>query len=287
MKLRSLLSLVALAPVMVLAWSPTPGRKVESWEHDGRKREVVVVIPKAASTKKVPMVIGIHGYGGSAPGFEVQTGMGLLAEKEGFIFVAPSALENRRGWNVAFIKLGMQGVDDGQFIADLTDSLIKSLPVDPKRVFVAGHSNGAMLANEMGARFSSKYRGIACVAGIVGSQGPVMPKLPKPSRPISVLHIHGRADGVVAYEAASKALLHGMSAPEGAKWWAESMGLKTTPQTSKKDGVQTDRYLGKNVEVRLDSLDERGHEWPSFLQPKPKTRYDATTSIWSFFAAQR
>ena len=287
MKLRSLWTLAALAPVMVLAWSPTLGRKVESWEHDGRKREVVVVIPKAASSKKVPMVIGIHGYGGNGRGFERQTGFPALAEKEGFIFVAPSALENRRGWNVAFIKLGQQGVDDGKFIADLTDSLIKSLPVDPKRVFVAGHSNGAMLANEMGARFSTKYRAIACMAGIAGFQDGAMPKLPKPSRPVSVLHIHGRADSVVAYESASKALLHGMSAPDGAKWWAEALGLKSNPQTTKKDGVQTDRYLGKNVEVRLDSLDERGHEWPSFLQVDAKTRYDATTSIWSFFAAQR
>ena len=70
-------------------------------------------------------------------------------------------------------------------------------------IFVAGHSNGAMMAYRFGAEFSNKIAAIASVSGSIGGKPTENSELyiiPKPSEPISVIVFHGKKDKLVLYD---------------------------------------------------------------------------------------
>jgi poly(3-hydroxybutyrate) depolymerase len=57
-----------------------------------------------------------------------------LSDRSGFVVVYPQGEGDR--WNVS---LDSRAVDDVRFLSDLIDHLERQLPVDPRRVFVAGY----------------------------------------------------------------------------------------------------------------------------------------------------
>ena len=69
------------------------------------------------------------------------------------------------------------------------------MPIRGKRIFLTGHSNGGAMA------YRVAYESADLVAGIASLEGLSFPDLGsrRPSEPVSVLHIHGTADGTVSY----------------------------------------------------------------------------------------
>src|SRR5262249_30204850 len=62
--------------------------------------------------------------------------------------------------------------------------------VDPKKVFVIGHSNGAFMAHALACRDASRITGIISYAGAQWLD----PSQCNPSEPVSVVQIHGDQD---------------------------------------------------------------------------------------------
>jgi polyhydroxybutyrate depolymerase len=256
-----------------------PGRYVKSIRVGNLDRNYVLRVPKSYDNKtRLPLVVLYHGWTSSAAEIERQTKFGAKADKEGFILVVPNGTEgvaNYKGWNTGFLNLGSPDADDVKLTSDILDEVEKDLYVDEDRVFVAGHSNGAMFAYKVGAELSDRIAAIAVVSGTVGmAEG----HIPEPKSPVSAIIFHGKADETVPYDEHSRGLIQSISAPESAKWWADKDGCGT-PTESKSGAAIIDDYKGGRAqsEVELVSIIKGGHSWPV------TTEVPATDMIWTFF----
>lgn len=263
-----LMPLVATCSAAPQAPAKAPGRYVETLSSGGKTRKFILRVPKGYDgTKAVPVVMVLHGWTGSAEAAELYTRMGEKADKEGFVAVFPDGLGNPgwQGWNAGWINLTAldPAPDDVGFLTSVLDQVEKEVNADKGREYVVGHSNGAFMANLLGAKLGSRLAAIASMAGSVGLNS--TKQIPAPTAPISVMLLHGKADKMVGYDISAQALLKPIGAVDSARFWAKADGCSLTPTTSKSsDGkVVTDRYTGgKNgTEVVLVSVEGAPHEW--------------------------
>ena len=137
----------------------------------------------------LPLVLALHGYGGSGPRMEPYSGFSAVADRYGFLVAYPSS--SGRYWN----STAAPGqANDVRFLAELIDQLEQTMCVDPQRVFATGVSNGGSMVALAACELSSRIAAIASVSGDYSRQPPC-----RPARPVSVLEIHGTADQVVPY----------------------------------------------------------------------------------------
>jgi len=162
---------------------------------DGSQRTYRVYQPSAGSTR-MPLLVALHGGTGSGAQFEANSGFDELAEANGFVVVYPDGtgigIGNGRVWNgggcCGRAQQDRLNVDDVGFISNLIDRIVATYPIDPDRVFVTGHSNGAILAYRLLCELADRVSGAAFQAGTLEVDGC------NPARPVSILHIHGAAD---------------------------------------------------------------------------------------------
>lgn len=248
--------------------------EVLNFEFGGLRRTVYThVPPNYDGTKPVPLVIVLHGYSGSARGIEASTRFSEKADEEGFIVVFPEGVSQR--WTVGFGSLKFD-VDDVGFIKELINKLEQKYLIDPKRIYVTGFSNGAMMSHLLGAELSGKIAAIAPVAGSIGAvTNGVLERIPEPSQPVSVLIIHGTDDRSVQYEGNGF-----LSVAESVLFWVEHNGCSLVPhnETLSEGNVIISVYGGgmNGSEVVLYTLIDVGHVWPN-------TPISATDVIWDFF----
>lgn len=91
-----------------------------------------------------------------------------------------------------------QKVDDVGFVSDLIEDLAKNFPIDRKRVFATGISNGGMLSYRLACELSDK---IAAIAPVAATGGITECKL---KRPVPTLHFHGKKDSCIPRRPYSK-----------------------------------------------------------------------------------
>jgi len=142
------------------------------------KRYYVVYVPdQCKKTAKAPCPVEYFFSGGSTPGhvfLEITHGW-EFAKKYGFIAVFPNSTG---GWNV---QDGSWGVvidsttgsisDDFSFASHLFDTIAATFNVDTGRVYITGHSMGAIFSNYLGMKFGDKITAMAPVSGpIFGAQ---------------------------------------------------------------------------------------------------------------------
>jgi len=164
---------------------------------DGRTRTYHVYVPTSLpADTPVPLLLALHGGGGWGQQFEKNSGYDGLAEANGFIVVYPDGIGSQpqgdqlRTWNGGDCcgLAARQDVHDVAFVDQLIDRLEAEHPIDAKRVFATGHSNGGILAYRLACELSDRIAAI----GVQSSALEV--DTCHPSQPVSVLHIHGTAD---------------------------------------------------------------------------------------------
>ena len=121
-------------------------------------------------------------------------GLSEKADRCGFVVV----YANGTGSTPLFLYWDAGGVrgrvsDDVGYVARLLDDLATVVNVDPKRVFAAGMSNGAMMCYRLAAELSDRIAAIAAIAGTMAIEDC------RPRRPVPVIHFHGTKDGLVLY----------------------------------------------------------------------------------------
>jgi polyhydroxybutyrate depolymerase len=271
-----LLALVTALTIGVVAitFQPQATLSNESFKFDGLTRTYLLHVPLSYDgMTPTPLVIVLHGYTGTAAGIEASTKFTAKSDKEGFIVVYPEGLSRR--WNVGFGALEFS-TDDVGFINELINRLEQKYNIDPNRIYVAGFSNGAMMADLLGAELSERIAAIAPVAGSIGAvMNNILECIPEPLQPVSVIVFHGTADTSVPYEGDRY-----LSVAESVAFWVRHDGCSTNPQNETgSDGnviksVYTDGTNG--TEVVLYTLIGYGHVWPA-------TPINATDIIWDFF----
>lgn len=257
-----------------------PGIYAKTLSQGKLTRKYTVQIPQGYDAKKpTPVVILLHGWTSNGEQISMATGFDKLADREHFVLVSPDGTPGigaALGWNTGFLDLGTFGIDDADFVDHILDQMERDVNVDKRRVFVAGHSNGAMLAYLVGAKLSGRIAAIAPVAGTIGIGNKL---IPTPAQPVSAFIIHGNADETVAYEETSKSFLVGKSAKASAEFWSKADGASAQTSSTESGNAVLDWKGRDGTEVKFLTIDKGHHMWPFSLKPS------LAEQIWTFFKA--
>jgi len=149
-----------IAIVLALA-SPAAAEKVlkETMVSGGATRTYYLLVPDSAQGKPAPLIILLHGSG--RDGRLLVDHWASLAKQQGIILVGPDAIV-RAGWSMR---------DDGPpFLRDLVDALKTKVTFDPKRVYLFGHSAGAIHGLAMAVLESEYFAAVVAHAGVLGPE---------------------------------------------------------------------------------------------------------------------
>lgn len=298
-------------PTLAPGCASDPGRHLARGSHErtelasgGRQRWYLRFVPTAYDGSPLPLVISLHGYLSGAAGAAAITGLDAVAERERFVLVTPQGSSDKPYWNAVPHE---ELPDDVGFVADVIDDVSRAVCIDTKRVYVVGFSNGAFLASLVACRLADRVAAIAAVAGLQDPAGC------SPTRPVSVLAIHGTDDGYVPFIGGAGPRLaelewndQSRTAFAGLPWseptaaaaaWAARDRCNPEPQrTSVAASVERITYVAcdDNTSVELYVIAGAGHTWPgselaaataAVLGPATSA-IDANEVIWSFFADQ-
>lgn len=169
----------------------------------------------------------------------------------------------RRGvgnsWNVVEGAIGdasVENVDETAFVRQMLADPGTIATVDPDRIYTAGFSQGGMMAYTLACEMSDTLAAIGSVAGML-SYSPCQPE-----EAVSVIHVHGLADGLVPYAGGGPADLPPVE--EGLDTWAQVAGCTGSKVEQPSDmithTVRTSCQAGAAVE--LYTIETLVHRWP-------------------------
>ena len=149
------------------AWAAlAPGDHRIALQHGGRQRSYIVHVPPVAREgRPLPVVLNFHGGGGNAESQQNIPRLDALADAEGFLAVYPDGTgrmpDRLLTWNAGTCCAYsvMNSVDDVGFTLALLADLEARQPVDRRRVYATGLSNGAMMAWRLAVEASGAHRG--------------------------------------------------------------------------------------------------------------------------------
>jgi polyhydroxybutyrate depolymerase len=262
----------------------------------GIERSYRIFIPETydEAGEPVPLVIVLHGAGGTGAWIESFSGFNDLTSTENFIAVYPEGVNNvwndgRRG----DVRVG--NIDDVNFISEIIDFLSANLNIDPQRVYATGYSMGGMLAFRLGCELRDKIAAIATVATTFPEY--LLPNCVD-AAPIPILVIHGTDDPVVPWQGIRGGYLTAMNT---LRYWAdrnqceEALPIEAEPDSDPEDNTRVLRteytQCEDSADVILYGIYGGGHTWPGTPFDAPLelglTSMDihATKTIWGFFEA--
>lgn len=184
-----------------------------------------------------PLILALHGA--RQGGYGMQHYTGLSEDARDFLVAYPTTPHRTGFWQVG---------DVGRLLA-LVDAIDRCTPVST--VTAIGFSNGGLMANALACHAADRVRAIVLVASGYEGLGPC-----RPSRPVSVLAIHGTSDPVVGYG--------GLKAFVGT--WARRDGCSPRPTAHREPEFVTHfRWHGCRGGSRVEHLRISGdeHGWPS------------------------
>jgi len=154
-----------------------------------------------AAGTALPLVVALHGYTSNSSQLNDYFGLSTQAEQRGFLLALPEGKKdsnNNQFWNAtdSCCDFGSTNVDDSGYLSNLIDTVKRSRTVGA--VFVVGHSNGGFMAHRLACEHADQITAIASLAGVPWGD----PGRCKPSRPVSVLQIHGTNDETIGYTGA-------------------------------------------------------------------------------------
>lgn len=266
---------VAFGPICVIALAlvvQLPGcagtyvsmehRKIE---HDGIQREYFVHVP-ARPNGPLPVVFAIHGYSGTASGFQVAHDLNAHADRNGYIVVYPqgthfiaelegSAPFRATTWNTfgegepkpdagpqcapdAAIYACPPGcgvcgpchwwpcTDDPGFFEVLLDAVEKEFATDTRRYYALGVSNGGMMVLRIGCDMADRFAAVAPIIALLPTEHSCAPKHDLP-----ILFLAGGKDEVIRIDGQAGSVdgFIYTSLVDSAKEWADAMQCKQGP----------------------------------------------------------
>ena len=261
--------------------------------------------PKSNTTgQRLPVVVLLHGGGRASSGAiignmtQAAGGFDAFAEQKGIIAIYPDALGGN--WNDGRETIQHKN-DDVSFIIAAIDYVAKVNHGDLNRVFVAGISNGGMMAQRIACDAPQKVSAIAVVASALPR---ALANACQTNISMPVVFLTGDADPLVPFNGGQvKAGLGGdmLSAAATVHFWATKnaatfQATRKVPDTDPNDGTTTsvDIYLAKGkVAVAFYRIAGGGHTWPGGLQYAPRILignvardFSGNQAIWDFFVGR-
>lgn len=270
-----------------------------------------------AAQPDAPLLLVLHGAGGTGLGMAALTGLHTRGPAAGFAVVFPDG--SGGVWNdqrdAPRLKR-REGIDDVAFLEALIARLVSDHVAAPSPVFAAGISNGALMSEHLARHGLIDLAGIALVAGaatVVSRQA-----VPSPARPTLVVAFAGTADPLVPYAGGPIGPLgrlvqqrgerqraspgRGLAAPaeDVAADWAAANGCAPLPTVETEpagaDGLVVTKLIWHapgRPSVVLYRVEGGGHTWPGGAQYLPPrivgpvaSNLDATGVILDAFRAE-
>ncbi|HEY9759132.1 MAG TPA: PHB depolymerase family esterase [Oculatellaceae cyanobacterium] len=271
---------------------------------DGINRNFIVHVPSGISKveksiEKPPVVLVFHGGGGGAKSMAKFSRFNEIGDAHNALVVYPDAISKH--WNDGRNFRAHPSEDDVQFITKALDFLIERYNADPKRIYVAGISNGGFFAERLALQLPTRIAAIAVIDAGITKQLEAMASI---DVPVATLLILGTEDPLVPFKGGAVAPMFGgrgevLPGPETVSFWAnhnhclpqgETKDLPVRDETDVTRIKQTVFQPKENGKmVMADLVEGGGHTWPSGSQYMPRRFIGRTTKqlnnedIWQFF----
>ncbi len=277
-------------------WGPARFGKRVQLEHAGLRRSYLLYVPESAG-RSAPLVLVMHGAYDFAKRLADATHWDKVADEEGFILAFPEGTyptipRIAEAWNAGHCCLHAVATDvpDMDFLEAVRDDIARRTDRTIESVFMAGFSNGGMMAYRYAAERPDRVQGVAGVGSALWSgphgQDPHwrIHDLPK----MRVVHVHGRTDQVVPYDGSPGRSLRGWgwsSAEETAVDWAQAWGPADHVSEPYSATVTKHTYASRAGGPVVLFEHAAGHSWPRASRPfflaKSDPGMDAERAIWA------
>jgi predicted esterase len=132
---------------------------LELFKTEAERAKIVTTLPPHFDkTKRVPLIVALHGYGSDAQ--DIASAWRGPAASAGAILIAPQALQKAGGgfsWGV---------VEQGEFLVmRAIEKTQAEYNVDPKRIILTGFSQGGGMCFTIGVRHPEMLAGVISIAG--------------------------------------------------------------------------------------------------------------------------
>ena len=251
---------------------------------NGVDRHYILRVPRV-TTSRPPLLVVLHGAGGTAADMEKDTGFTqLLGDRA--VILYPDGLY--KTWNAGgcCLRAVAEKVDDVGFLSRLVEMIAGRGLAESKRVYLAGFSNGGMMAARMACETMGYFAGVAEVGSTLVSPCFGTSRM-------AVLLVHGTGDRMVP--------IAGYSGPFGGSKqtvrfpplasvttsWQRMLACPANPTASIVTATGRDerRWVCKDGELVVELLPGAGHAWPGNPRtPMPDARgFDATRAAAALF----
>jgi polyhydroxybutyrate depolymerase len=220
-----------------------------------------------SSATPVPLLLGLHGKGGTPTLMESTTGLDSIADQNGFV--------------VAYLDYAPPVIYDAPniaYISSMIDQLTASENIDPRRVYVFGFSLGGYDTFRSGCDLSSKVAAIAIVSSTIA---PLSRQSCKISRPVSELNVAGTQDQFPINQTPASPI----SADQTATIWRGLNGCSSQAQKSQVGPTSQTLWTDCNDGSAVGEYVINGgvHTWPGAPGAVgADAQYNASQAIWDF-----
>ncbi len=211
----------------------------------GVERQYYLYVPNTLKANS-PMLISCHGPNQDYLYQKEQTRWPSVADTAQFVVVYPVGTavtvwgsSFASGWNIS-------DMTDVNFMLDIVREVHADYAIDTTRVYMSGFSEGATFVYYVARKAADKFAAFAPVSGY-----DLMDNTTTTSRPVPIIHIHGKNDNVINYSGVKSYV----------NKWALAQGCLPTPIETTEDNCEVTRYTGGRcaVDVVLYSVNGRGH----------------------------
>jgi polyhydroxybutyrate depolymerase len=268
-----------------------PGEFDETITSSGIERSYILHVPPGYDgSTRTPLVVLLHGSGGSGPGVLAYTHFGEVSDEHDFILVAPTAQRAVPVWNVFQLP---DEADDVVFLNDLLDHLGAELCIDAQRTFVAGYSNGGGMTMRLACDDASRFRAVGLNAAVYIDCTPRLP----------VIAFHGNLDYTLPINGGSNDGVLYPSVHDKIASWAATLACSPDAAVTRPTAhIELSAYHGcaqGDGAVQFYVIEFGGHTWPGAypgsrggsaaltaeqLEALTTQEIDASQIIWQFFS---
>ncbi|MDE2364848.1 MAG: prolyl oligopeptidase family serine peptidase [Hyphomicrobiales bacterium] len=272
--------LSAAAFVLSLSVAAAGPKRIDIQTADGLRYALVDAIEGPAR----PTVVVLHGATIGAEATEKSSGFREAALKHGYSVVFPEGVG--KVWNDG--RSFRAGANDVAFLKILAGKLAADGIADPKRLYIAGVSNGGMMTFRMLCDAPDAFAGAGAVISALGAE---IGGACKPTRRMSLAMVSGASDPIVPYKGGRVGFFGGRGAVWGAEQTAEffalANGCGARKETVEKDGESADTSVTRidwacdpRLAVTLFRVENGGHQSYGGA-PLPQIMFGRTTAAFS------
>ena len=286
---------VAIACLLIAAPAssynlPLPDPETLTVKAGKTKRDALLYVPAATDGAR-PVVLVFHGGGGGAEWMANRsTSLTRTLSGAGYVVVYMNGSSRRgteklRTWNAAHCcaYAAKKKINDAAYADAVIEDLDRRLDIDRTRIFLMGHSNGAMLSYRIAGQMKTTPRAIAPISGAIFADQPPVP------HSTSIFMYHAVDDEVLSYDGNPEDKAERWrTAPHVGFVKAEAQLAKLkdcgAPAASSFDGgvTQTERACPGSSNLVAVTAPSGGHEWPANAPG-----YRIEDALLAFFERQR